>query len=100
MGDLFKNIYKKDNAVKMINESALNKFSKIRFEELSTNNLVGKYKLVFSFGIYDNVSLLCNQSSFYLKEFEFNEQAKSFKIVQTVLDLKYNKVPFLKYWSF
>lgn len=91
---LFENENKLNNAIEDINNQSLNKFSKPHFKYLTTSKLNGGYKLSFQFAYYNNVSLLCNVNSYYLDELNFNNQAKSFK----VLNIPVNKAITLPEW--
>lgn len=77
--NLFKNLGEKNSLVCDYEADKNNKFDKIKFKYLSADKLKGKYKLYFEFAIYDQVNLLCEQSAYYLKETEFNQQAKDFR---------------------
>lgn len=79
--NLFKNRNTNKNAVKHYNHQSLSKFKKASFKTVTTSKLTGKYNLIFQFGIYTDVSILCSESDYYLNEFEFDKQAKSFKTI-------------------
>jgi len=80
--ELFKNISQKDNLTCDFKAEAKSKFDEIKFKDLSVNKLAGKYSLFFDLAVYDKVDLLCEQSAYYLKEFEFDKQAKSFRTLR------------------
>lgn len=85
---LFKNSNASRNAVKSYNNQSLSKFKEASFKTLTTSKLAGKYNLVFQFGVYTDVKVLCSESNYYLNEFEFDKQAKSFKTIN--LPVKFN----------
>lgn len=89
--NLFKNHAKKNNAVKSFDKYLLNKFKEAEFKFVTTSRLKGKYNLKFQFGIYNDVSLLCDQNSYYFNEFEFERQAKSFKVLTVPIKLDDSK---------
>ena len=96
LNSLFKNRDKRNNAVITFNEHSLNKFSESKFKLLSTNKLKGKFQLVVSVGVYKNIKKICKRSSYYLDEFGFDKQAKSFDILKTPIRLDNINYPFLK----
>lgn len=86
--NLFKNLGDKNSLICDYDTGKNSKFGKIKFKYLSTDQLNGKYKLLFEFAVYDQVNLLCEQSAYYLKEFEFDQQAKDFKKLSIPVELK------------
>jgi len=93
---LFKNQYQRNNAVCSQNYMSLNKFEQAKFQFLTTSRLKSTYKLIFAFGIYKDVSFICDQANYFLKEFEFNNQAKSFKVIKSSVQLSNDKPKMLK----
>ena len=96
LNSLFKNRDKRNNAVVIFNEHSLNKFSESKFKLLSTNKLKGKFQLVVSVGVYKNIKKICRRSNYYLDEFGFDEQAKSFEILKTSIRLDNIMYPFVR----
>ena len=70
-------------ALKEFRPQNLNKFDfKAKFKKVIANkDVVENYKKYFEFAIYKNVSLLCQKWDYYLKEVDFNKQAKDFTIL-------------------
>ena len=94
--DLFKNVKTKNNITRALQTSSLNKFSYIKFKSLTSSCLIHKYNLFFSFAFYNHIDIVCRKSDFYLNEFNFNSQAKSFHIISTQVPLNDERVKFLK----
>jgi hypothetical protein len=90
---LFKNVSQKDNVTCDFKAEEKNKFDGIKFKSLSVNKLTGKYSLFFDLAVYDQVDLLCEQSAYYLKEFEFDKQAKSFHTLRVPVEIQNYKHP-------
>lgn len=85
--NLFKNSKVLKNAVKSYNNQSLSKFKEASFKRLTTSKLTGKYNLVFQFGVYTDVRVLCSESNYFLNKFEFDKQAKSFKTIDLPVKL-------------
>lgn len=86
---LFKNINNKKNVVcASVFQEKLNKFDKVKFKYFSSRKLKGIFELLFEFAIYDKVNLLCESSSYYLDETNFNTQANSYTILRIPITLK------------
>jgi hypothetical protein len=85
---LFKDIGRKDNIVGEFRTETKSKAGQIKFKYLSVNKLKGKYNLFFDLAVYDQVDLLCEESAYFYKEFEFDKQAKSFHIVRVAVSIK------------
>lgn len=93
---LFKNSKANRNAVECYNNQSLSKFKEPHFKTLTTSKLVGKYNLVFQFGVFSDVRVLCSESDYYLNEFEFDKQAKSFKTINLPVQLNNPDFPLFK----
>lgn len=93
---LFKNSKTSRNAVKHYNNQSLSKFKEASFRTLTTSRLIGKYNLVFQFAVYADVSVLCSESDYYLNEFEFDKQARSFKTINLPVKLNNPDYPLFK----
>jgi hypothetical protein len=86
--NLFMNVEKENNLTCDFEASEKGKFDKIKFKNLSTDKLKGKYKLFFEFATYYQVDVLCSQAAYYLNEFEFDKQAKSFRKLSVPLKIQ------------
>lgn len=93
---LFKNGKANRNAVKYYNNQSLSKFKEASFKTLTTSKLAGKYNLIFQFGVYTDVRVLCSESNYYLNEYEFDKQAKSFKTINLPVQLNNPDYPLFK----
>jgi len=88
LATLFKHLNEKENAVTDYNAYSLNKYDrKTKFSFVTVSSLIG-YQIKVEFAYYKNVSLLCNQNAYYTNEFDFNKQAKSFKILSLPITIK------------
>jgi hypothetical protein len=87
--DLFKDINQKGNLVCDFDANEADKFTAIKFKTLSADQLKGKYQVCFEFAVYHNIDLRCNQSAYYLKEEEFNKQAKAFEKIIVPVKMKH-----------
>jgi hypothetical protein len=66
------------------NPNGLNKFDyNTKFKKIPTKKVAGnKYNRLFEFAFYKDVTTLCKESDYYLRENDFKAQAKSFIILQ------------------
>lgn len=92
-GMLFINKNYDQNSVKSYSNEILSKFNETSFNFLTTKKLKGKFNVVVEFAIYDDVSLLCSESAYYLNEFEFDKNARSFKVVNVPIKLNNPDLP-------
>ena len=83
--NLFKNFRGKNSLVRDFDSN--DKFSDIKFKYLSVNQLKGRFRVIFEFGIYKSVDLLCKQEAYYMQEHKFNTQAKSFKVLKVPVEI-------------
>lgn len=85
---LFKGISLKSQVTKDFDVKDLDKFdTQYIFPPCDINRLDESYDLVFEFGMYSDVNLLCDEFAYYTKEFDFNKQAKSFQVLSTKVKL-------------
>lgn len=88
--DLFKNRNYKNNVMKDFDVKKLHKYTKKLPQKFyTTTGLKGKYKLQLEFAVYKSVNLLCNQSAYYMQEFDFDQQAKDFKILAVPITVQH-----------
>lgn len=82
-----KDAFERSDAVNDFAPNGLNKFDyKMKFKNISAKKpAVNKYDRLFEFALYKDVSVLCKESDYYLRENDFNAQAKSFTILQVPL---------------
>ena len=71
----------------------LNKFEPIKFKYVKSNKIKKKLGLVFEFAVYQDVSLLCKESAYYLEEHEFDTSSKAFEIVSIPAKFKNHNHP-------
>jgi len=90
---LFRRSKSTQNAVKSYDNKSLNKYSGVNFKFLTTSKLNGKYHLVFEFALYDNVDVLCKELDYYLNEFEFDKNAKSYSVLAVPIKLNNPGLP-------
>jgi hypothetical protein len=67
----------KNNYIKDIDVDSLNKFEKIK-----RIRLPNKVEYYTELAYYKDVSLLCNRDAYFLKELDFNKQAKEYKRIK------------------
>lgn len=70
--------------VKDFNLASLNKFQPIK--KIKILKVVPSLNFEIELAYYKNVNLLCNKNDYFLKELEFNTQAKSFEVIKIKLD--------------
>ena len=96
LDQLFRNKTKKNNAVKSFDSNRLSKFKVAKFHFITTKKLKGIYSLNFLFAVYKDISLLSDQECYYLKELQFEKQAKSFRLLTVPVILNDRKYPLLR----
>ena len=79
--DIFKNRNESNNVSRDYNVKMLNKDSGMPVEFYATGKLSVKYNFYFEFAVYRSVDLLCKQSAYYVQEYEFDKQSKSFEVL-------------------
>lgn len=86
--DLFRNKNSSKNVSKDYDVKSLHKYSKGLPQDFCTaHKLKGKYSLQFEFAVYKSVSILCEQSAYYLREQEFDKQSKDFRVLTSPVEL-------------
>lgn len=76
--DLFSNL----KVTKELDINKLNKYDEIKFKAIELSRLQSKYSFFLEFAFYESVDLLCEESAYFLKEVQFNDQAKSFSTIK------------------
>lgn len=79
------NFYNTKDFIRDFDIYALNKFQPIR--KFKTKKLKGgthpEFKVKIAY--YKSIDVICNQDAYFLNELRFNDQAKSFKVLSTLL---------------
>lgn len=94
--DLFRNKNKNNNVSKDYNVKLLNKNSKVPKKFYTTGKLSGKFNFSFEFAVYKSVDLLCKQTAYYMQEYGFDKQSKSFKVLTVPVKVSKYNYPLLK----
>ena len=79
--DIFRYKDSNNNVSVDYNVKLLNKNSKVPVKFFTTKGLTGKYDFFFEFAVYKKISLLCTQAAYYMEEYKFDKESKSFDVL-------------------
>jgi len=96
----YDNLFKRKGSAKNVSMDydvkTLHKYSKGLPQKFCTaGKLKGKYNLQIEFAVYKSVSLLCEESAYYVQEQAFEKQSKDFKILTASVEMNSYKYPLL-----